>query len=366
MKTITYNYIKICLLAIYFSMISCKTEQIKLDDSTSDNISEHTKIQAVEVVNPEKRSFIADVLVSGTAEANQKVILYAMISGYIQNIYKDIGDVVHKGDIIAELVNPDILGQYEEKKVQLDAKKAIYERLKYIHKNTPSLTPLQMVESAESEYLTINSSINTIKNKLEFLHIKAPFAGKITKRMVDNGALIQSGLTEDNPQGIVEIQDINPIRLIVHLPESDIAAIGKGMEVNVTFPELPGESFKTKVSRIAGALDPDSKTMQIEIDINNTKEIIKPGMYAKVLMQISNRKDVISLPVTAQWIFQNQSFVLIVNGDKVERIPLRKGLSNKDYFEVLNPEITENSLVIIQGKGLVQPGQLVKPIIKSK
>ena len=137
MKTITYNYIKICLLAIYFSMISCKTEQIKLDDSTSDTISEHTKIQAVEVVNPEKRSFIADVLVSGTAEANQQVILYAMISGYIQNIYKDIGDVVHKGDIIAELVNPDILGQYEEKKVQLDAKKAIYERLRDIHKNTP-------------------------------------------------------------------------------------------------------------------------------------------------------------------------------------------------------------------------------------
>jgi len=347
-------------------MLSCNTEQIKHDDSTSDTISEHTKIQAVEVVKPEKRSFIADVLISGTAEANQQVILYAMISGYIQNIYKDIGDVVNKGDIIAELVNPDIIGQYEEKKAQLDAKKAIYERLKYIHKKTPALTTLQMVETAESEYLTISSSLNTIKNKLEFLHIKAPFTGKITKRMVDNGALIQSGLTEGNPQGIVKIQNMNPIRLIVHLPESDIAAIGKGMEVNVTFPELPGEAFKTKVSRIAGALDPASKTMQIEIDINNTKGIIKPGMYAKALMQISNRKDVISLPVTAQWIFQNQSFILIVNGDKVERIPLRKGLSNKDYFEVLNPEITENSLVIIQGKGLVQPGQVVNPIIKSK
>ena len=83
-------------------------------------------------------------------------------------------------------------------------------------------------------------------------------------------------------------------------------------------------------------------------------------------MQISNRKGVLSLPVTAQWIYQNQPFVLIVNKDKVERVPLRKGLSNKDYFEVLNPEITENSLVIIQGKGLVQTGQIVKPVIKSE
>ena len=89
-------------------------------------------------------------------------------------------------------------------------------------------------------------------------------------------------------------------------------------------------------------------------------------MYAKALMQISNREGVLSLPVTAQWIFQNQLFVLIVNDNKVERIPLRKGLSNKDYFEVLNPEITGNSLVIVQGKGLVQPGQIVRPVVKSE
>jgi hypothetical protein len=59
-------------------------------------------------------------------------------------------------------------------------------------------------------------------------------------------------------------------------------------------------------------------------------------------------------------------FVLVVKDNKVERVPLRKGLSNKDYFEVLNPEITESSLVIVQGKGLVQPGQIVKPVLKIK
>ncbi len=109
-----------------------------------------------------------------------------------------------------------------------------------------------------------------------------------------------------------------------------------------------------------------SKTMQVEIDIDNPSGFIKPGMYAKALMQISRRESVLSLPVTAQWIFQNQPFVLVVKNDKVERIPLRKGLSNKDYVEVLKPEITESSLVIVQGKGLVQPGQIVKPVLKIK
>jgi len=160
------------------------------------------------------------------------------------------------------------------------------------------------------------------------------------------------------------LQEISPIRLTVPLPESDIAAVDKGMKVTVTFPELPGELFKVKVSRTAWALDPASKTMQVEIDIDNPKGFIRPGMYAKALMQISSRDDVISLPVTAQWIFQNQLFVLIVKDDKVERIPLRKGLSNKDYFEVLNPEITESSMVIVQGKGLVSHGMVVKSIEK--
>jgi multidrug efflux pump subunit AcrA (membrane-fusion protein) len=106
--------------------------------------------------------------------------------------------------------------------------------------------------------------------------------------------------------------------------------------------------------------------MQVEIDIDNKQGIIKPGMYAKVLVQSGSRDGVVSLPVTAQWIVQNQAFVLVVNDNKVEKIPLRKGLSNKDYFEVLNPEITESTLVIIQGKGLVQPGQIVKPVLKNK
>jgi RND family efflux transporter MFP subunit len=201
---------------------------------------------------------------------------------------------------------------------------------------------------------------------MNFLSVKAPFTGKITKRLVDHGALVQSGLTEDNPQGIVELQEISPIRLTVPLPESDIAAIEKGMDVTVTFPELPGESFKAKVSRTAEALDPASKTMQVEIDIDNPDGFIKPGMYAKVIMRIGSRESVLSLPVTAQWIFQDQPFILVVKNNMVERVHLRKGLSNKDYFEGLNPEITESTLVIVQGKGLVQPGQIVKPVLKIK
>ena len=223
-----------------------------------------------------------------------------------------------------------------------------------------------MVEEAEAEYLSFKAALSAIQHRLNFLRVKAPFSGIITQRFVDNGALIQSGLTEDNPQSIVELQEVSPIRIIIPLPESDIGAINIGTKVEVSFPELPGEAFKASVTRSAGALDAASKTMQIEIDINNAKGRIKPGMYAKVILQTSSRKGVISLPVNAQLVYQNQFFVLVVKDGMVERTALRKGLSNKDFFEVLNSDITEESLVIVQGKGLVKSGQKVNPVIKTE
>ncbi len=353
------------LFATMFFASSCGAEP-KNGNPAKETETGSSKTQSVEVEKPQRRSFIAEVLITGTARANQKVILFAMESGYVQKISRDIGDIVRKGEVIAELSNPILTREYEDKKAQLHAKKSTYLRLKSTFEKTPALTPLQMLEDAEADYLTAEASLNSIKDRLSFLNIKAPFNGVITKRMVDHGALVQSGLTENDPQGIVELQEINPIRLTVPLPESDILAIDKGMEVRVSFPELPGDSFKAKVSRMAGALDPASKTMQVEIDINNPSGIIKPGMYAKALMQIDSRESVVSLPITAQWVYQNQAFVLTVEDNIVERIPLRKGLSNKDYFEVLNPEITENTLIIVQGKGLVKPGQIVEPVIKNE
>ena len=296
MKTIKHKYIVVGLLAAALFISSCSRGQQNGSGSTADEVSENNKIQSVEVVNPQQRSFVAEVLITGTARPNQKVTLYAMESGYVQNIFSDIGDMVSKGEVVAELANPELVRQYEQQEAQLKAKKSIYERLKSTREKTPGITPLQLVENAEAEYLSVDASLNAIKDRMNFLSVKAPFTGIITKRLVDHGALVQSGLTEDNPQGIVELQEISPIRLTVPLPESDIAAIEKGMDVTVTFPELPGESFKAKVSRTAEALDPASKTMQVEIDIDNPDGFIKPGMYAKLLCGLADGKAFFPFP----------------------------------------------------------------------
>ncbi len=354
------------MLAALLFLTGCNSEST--DKSEASLVSEiaSSKIQNVEVVHPKPRAFVAEILISATAEANQKVTIYAMENGYVTEIRKDIGDMVQKGEVIAVLENPEIGRHYDERKAQLDSKRSTYERIKSIESETPGLTSKQMVENAEAEYLSAKAAFNAIEDHLGFLNVKAPFSGKITKRLVDHGALVQSGLTQSNPQPLFEIQEIDPIRLTLPLPESDIASIRKGMDVSISFPELPGDDFQAKVSRTAGALDPASKTMQVEIDIANPNGRIKPGMYAKASLQMTGSENVVSLPITAQAMAQNQKFVWVVEAGIVRKIPLRKGLSNKDFFEVLNAEITEESLVITQGKGLVKAGLKVNPIIKSE
>jgi multidrug efflux pump subunit AcrA (membrane-fusion protein) len=106
--------------------------------------------------------------------------------------------------------------------------------------------------------------------------------------------------------------------------------------------------------------------MQVEIDLENPDGKILSGMYAKALLQINSRENILSLPMIAKVSHKNEAYILAVVEGKVKRLPIKIGLSNQDYFEVLNDEITSETQVIVQGKSLVKPEQIVEPIVKQE
>ena len=347
------------LLANAALLTACTSEEQGV--STNAAQAGYDKLQSVEVVVPTQRSFKAEVLITGTTRPNQMVTLYAMESGMLRQMHKDIGDKVRQGKVIAVMENPELYQQQIRWQAETRAKKANYDRLNSVYQKTPALTNIQMVENAEAEYLTARASLEAVNSRIGFLTISAPFSGIVTKRFVDKGAMIQSGLSEDNAQAIVEIQEVDPIRLTLPVPESDAVGIKKGMNATVTLPELSGKSWNAKISRIARALDPVSKTMQVEIDLNNANGEIISGMYAKVLIQLESRKGILSLPVAARINYNNEDYVWTVEQGRVRRTRVKTGFSDANYFEILNPEITAATEVIIVGKGLVAEGQLVEP-----
>ena len=343
----------VLFVATIFS--GCLSDNKQLNSEASSSVNE----VHVEVVKPQHRSYESYLEITGGLEANQEVKLHAMESGFIKSISKDIGSYVFVNEVIVELENPKLKEAYETANANHSLKKSIYERLKKIYDQTPDLTTIEEMEEAKAEYQSSKAILNTKKTSLDYLSVKAPFSGYITKRYVDKGALVQSALNDQGAQAIFELQDISKLRLVVDFPESDVELISKGQEVKVEFPELNSEPLIAHIDRLSNALDMSTKTMRVEIDIPNKTGLFKPGMYAKLRIALKDHGS-LSVPLLAISGKKGNNHIYIVKDNIVSKMKVSLGLEDKEYIEVLNNDLNENDLVIIKGKEMVSEGLIVQ------
>ncbi len=317
-------------------------------------------VPTVLVANPQKHEFNSSLQISGTAKPNQQVKLFAMTNGMLSQLNADIGYFVKEGQILAVLENPELIQQKEKVEAELKAKKSNYERLKNVYDKTPQLTTVAEVEKAEADYEGSKAQLNGLQSQISFLQVKAPFSGIITNRLADKGSIIQSGLNNSSAMPLFEIQDLQPIRLTIEIPESDAALIEKNTKVEINFPELPNGKFSATVTRIAYGLDENTRTMKIEIDLPNTDLKIRSGMYANVEIKRGGHKDVLSVPNEAIGNVKGQSFVYVVENNVCKKMEIKIGIRDEKFTEILSGEIRETDQVVIQGKELCSNGSTVK------
>jgi RND family efflux transporter MFP subunit len=341
------------LTILFFT--SCGNEKGENQTTT-----ENRNISTVLVSSPETHQFNASLQISGTAKPNQQVKLFAMTNGFLQQLKADIGDFVKEGQILAVLENPELFSEKSKLEAELKGKKSIYERLKGIYEKTPQLTTIADVEKAEAEYESINAQLKNVLLQINYLNVKAPFSGVIVNRFVDKGAVIQSGLNNSNAMPLFEIQDVQPIRLAIDVPETDAALISKGTKVEITFPEMPDLKFSATVSRIAYGLNETTKTMKVEIDLPNTDLKIRSGMYAKVEIQRSGHKDALSVPNEAVGNIKGQSFIYVVENGVVRKVEVKTGIRDEKFTELLSGEIKLTDKIVVQGKEFCSDGATVQ------
>ena len=321
--------------------------------------TENRNVPTVLVSNPQTHQFNAALQISGTAKPNQQVKLFAMTNGMLHEVNVDIGDFVKQGQTLATLDNPELIQQKAKAEADLNGKKSIYDRLKSVYDKTPQLTTIAEVEKAQAEFESAKATLNGLQSQINFLQIQAPFAGVITNRFADKGAIIQSGLNNPNAMPLFELQDLQPIRLTVDVSETDAAVISKGTKIEVAFPELPNSKYTATVSRIAYGLDETTKTMKVEIDLPNTDLKIRSGMYAKVVIERSGHKDVLSVPNEAIGNVKGQSFVFVVSDGKVKKVEVKTGLRDEKFTELLSGEIISTDKIVVQGKEFCSDGATV-------
>jgi RND family efflux transporter MFP subunit len=321
----------------------------------------------------------------GTLEAWERAQLFAKVTGYVQELRVDIGDEVEKDQVLAKLSMPEMApelrrasaevpaaeSQIEKAKADAELSRITYERLSKLREREPGAITQQEVDvasakqkAAEAHVRALESGLDVAKAKVSeigammaYATIKAPFAGVVSRRSADIGALVTSAAKDP----ILEVSRMEKLRLAVDLPEAVVPHVKVGQKVVFSVDALPGRSFEGTVSRTAGVLKPDTRSMRVEVDVDNEARALSPGMYAKVELGYRNMPGALTLPAVTIRSTEGAHHVLAVDaGGTVRRIPVTLLMDDGAEVVVTGEGLGAETHVVITAPPGISEGQAVR------
>jgi RND family efflux transporter MFP subunit len=355
------------------------------------------------IARVERGTLENSLTIAGAFKPFQEVDVHAKVAGYIRSIPVDVGDHVREGqtlavleipELAAELAGTDAAVRRAQQEIQRaqgdkqraesahDAAHAMSDRLTQASQQKPGLVAQQEVDDAhakdleaEAQVSSAQAALSAAQQSLEmaeanqkqytalssYARITAPFNGVITARYADTGALIAAGTTPSAQSvPVVKIAEVSKLRLVLPIPESLASQIHLGDSVKVHVSALDTD-IVGKVSRFAGALDLQTRTMETEIDFQNKDDKLYPGMYAETVLQLAQRHDALLVPLEAVAQSGADTTVLAVNPQNVvEERKVQLGLQGKSRAEVLSG-LSEGDRVIIGNRSQYRSGEKVVP-----
>lgn len=379
--------------ALCFMAVACKSN----NPSATENTTPPASVVAV------TRATLANTLtVAGEFLPYQEVELHAKVAGYIQHINVDIGDKVKAGQVLATLDVPELQAQVQgaqagvrqtqaqilRAKNDVARAEANYaavhsaaQRLKQASDARPGLIAQQELDDAQAKDQESAAQVDAAKSAFEamqqqlgvsqaqqqqvssmadYSRITAPFDGIVTWRYADTGALIQAGTSNAGSAPVVKIAQVSTLRLRLPVPGDIVPFVHDGDSASIHIDAL-NRTIVGKVDRSTGALDPATRTMQVEVDVPNRDGSLAPGMYAEVTLNVRRSGDALVVPVQAIDRSEAQPVVLVVDGqNRVEKRTVQTGITTANRVEVVSG-LHEGEQVIVANQSSFQPGELVSP-----
>jgi RND family efflux transporter MFP subunit len=216
------------------------------------------------------------------------------------------------------------------------------------------------VAAAQARQKVAEANLAHTKTMINYLEIKAPFDGVVTRRNVDTGYYVQS-TGGANPLLVIARND--RVRVFVDIPESEAALVDAGDPATVFVQALRGREVQGTVTRTSWALDPMNRSIRTEIDLANDEGALRPGMYATVKIRLDQRDSALTLPATAIVRQGRDTFCCRVEGGKIVRSPITLGLRSGADIEVLSGLTGNETVVLLRADSLRdgQPVEVMKP-----
>jgi RND family efflux transporter MFP subunit len=254
--------------------------------------TEKEAIPTVIVARPQAGPPINEIVLPGSVKAILETPIYARTSGYVKAWKTDIGTPVKAGQLLAEIDSPEVDQQLRQAQADLKTAQANAAVAQSTAKRVADLVATQSVSRQEGEdraaaasatasLVTSNqANVERLRQLIGFEKVVAPYAGVITARETDVGNLINAG--SGVGAELFRIADLSRLRVYVQVPESYAADVKTGAVAELHFSEHPGQAFPAAVTRTAHALDPQSRTLLVELDVDNKTGALFPGSFAEV------------------------------------------------------------------------------------
>lgn len=344
------RYSFILIIAVLF-LSSCNSK--KQQNSTSGSLSTDTIVYPVKIITLQKQKIITNISYTATLKAFEEVNYAPASPGRIEEIYVEIGSRVAKGDVIARMDKTQLIQANE----QLQNALSNFNRMDTLYKlNSISK---QQYELAKTQYEVAKANVDFLTRNTTLV---APISGVITGKYFENGELYSGAPVASGKAAIVTIMQINPLKAILNLSERYYPIIKKGMKAKIKVDIFPEKEFNAEIYKIYPIISPETKTFSVEFIVNNPQEILRPGMFATVSIDLGEIETYVIPSVAAvRQEGTNNYYVFVAKEDNtVAKMPILIGGRFDDKLEIMSDNIKDGDKIIIAGQEKLNQGSKIK------
>lgn len=325
--------------------------------SALDERTKELAAPSVIALAPKPGNPVEEVVLPGNVTSYSDSPIYARTSGYLTHWYYDIGAKVKTGALLAEIASPEVdqqlaqaqadlntaLANANNARIQADRYKGLVASNAVSQQDTDTF--VNQASSTAAQVKSAQANVQRLKELTSFEKVYAPFDGVITARRVDTGQLIDAGAGQTPASELFHMQAVNILRVYTNLPGVFSASVRRGESIDLTFAEHPGQTFHGRLVRTADAIDPASRTLLVEVDVDNRKGDLLAGTLAEVHFKVNPVGSVFVLPVSAL-IFRNDGLrVGTVTGGTAHLAPVTIGQDDGRTVQIITGLTAEDHVI---------------------
>jgi RND family efflux transporter MFP subunit len=312
--------------------MACNGARSDLSPDAAASASAGGAVPTIDVVPVVSKPLDTTIQLEAELAPYERVAIFARANGFVSQVLVDRGSHVKQGQLLVTVVAPELGAQRAEAQAKLQGDKSTFDRLKAASQ-TPGAVAGHEIEVAEATVQADQARLDSVRAMEQYLALTAPFEGVVTERNVHPGALVgpQGGATATP---LLRIEQVHKLRLTVAVPETLVGGIAEGVTATFSVRTFPGAKFTGVTKRVAQSIDTKTRSMPVELDVDNTDGRLAPGMFANVVWPVRRTAPSIFVPPSAIAQSTERTFVARVKDGAVEQVPVQRGITQGDLIEV--------------------------------